>query len=36
MAYTDDERLLLASLPQMIGAAAISASPSGILGTASG
>jgi hypothetical protein len=34
MAYTDDELLLLASLPQMIGAAAVSASPSGILGTA--
>ena len=34
MAYSDDELLLLASLPQMIGAAAVSASPSGILGTA--
>src|SRR5262245_16261081 len=34
MAYSDDELLLLASLPQLIGAAAVSASPSGILGTA--
>src|SRR5262245_42390078 len=34
MGYSDDELLLLASLPQMIGAAAVSASPSGILGTA--
>ncbi len=33
MSYTDDELILLAAVPQMIGAAAASASASGIIGT---
>jgi phosphopantothenoylcysteine synthetase/decarboxylase len=33
MSYTDDELMLLAAVPQLIGTAAASASPSGIIGT---